>query len=237
MGSLAPRFEFISLLERGPLSYEEIWELQKNLLDQVADHKTAESVIFCEHTCVITKGRRTRNQNILSSNTPIYEIERGGDVTLHSPGQLVIYPIVKLKGDVFKGGLHQYLRFCEEIVIGVLKALNLDAGRFGPTGVWIKTAMGQTKKIASIGVAVRRWVTYHGISINISNDLTLFKNIRPCDFEPSVMTSLKELGIEISLKDFEELIRLEMLRILNVDSANEDLLNHESSKEQMSFRS
>jgi len=206
--------EFIDFLNAPQMDYESIWEFQKKRVDAIAGGAAKESVIFCEHERLITKGRRFNEGNILDTSLPTFEIERGGDVTYHGPGQLVIYPLVKLNGPIFKQGLHEYLRFCEQVIINVLKGFDLEADRFGPTGVWVKTDEGMVKKIASIGVAVRRWVTYHGMALNVSSDLSDFGKIRPCDFDSSVMTSLKELEIEISLQEVSNLIRAEILKNL-----------------------
>jgi lipoyl(octanoyl) transferase len=205
--------KIISLLGESS-DYSSIWNLQKKLVDEIAKGESPESLIFCEHERVLTAGRRTHDRNILDKSLPLHEIERGGDVTYHGPGQLVIYPLLKLNGDIFTKGLHEYLRFCEQLIINLLQKFELDAGRYGPTGVWVKTKSGETKKIASIGVAVRRWVTYHGIALNISPDLTDFQKIRPCDFEASVMTSLKELGIDLSLSEVEKLVTKELFKLL-----------------------
>ena len=106
--------------------------------------------------------------------------------------------------------MHEYLRFCESVVIEVLRGLGLKAGRFGPTGVWIEENSGTVKKIASLGVAVRRWVTFHGLALNVNNSLRDFDGIRPCNFESSVMTSLKEQGIFLSMQEAAELLKCEV---------------------------
>lgn len=201
-------FEILDFLEWGKPNYEKIWSFQKERVQRIVEGDAQEALIFCEHENVITSGRRSHEDNLVqASETPVFEIERGGDFTLHSPGQLVIYPIFKLQGRYFPKGLHSFLRFWEEVLIQVFQnQFSLDAGRFGPTGVWIKTTDGQTKKIASIGIAVRRWVTYHGISINVCNDLNLFKSIRPCNFDSSIMTSLSELGVDISVSDLVSIL-------------------------------
>jgi len=209
----------LSLLPFERPNYQRIWDLQKSLVQEIADGRHPESIIFCEHERVITCGRRAQASNILNASISQFKIERGGDVTMHNPGQLVIYPLIKLHGGVFRGGLLEYLRACEEVIIGVLKSYGLDAGRYGPTGVWIKRKTangiaGEVKKIASIGVAVRRWITYHGISLNISNDLSDFDSIRPCDFESSIMTSLAEEGIHKSLFEVESEIYSRFCNIL-----------------------
>ena len=193
--------ELLSLLNEGPKNYEEVWELQKRVVDEVSSDARPDTLIICEHAPVITMGRRAKKENILQSHIPVIDIERGGDVTLHSPGQLVIYPIVKLHGRFFSKGLSEFLRFCEQTIIDAFSSKDLDLGRYGPTGVWAKKPSGEIKKLASIGVAVRRWTTYHGIAINVSNDLRLFQSIRPCDFSSSIMTSLQLEGMNLSLDE------------------------------------
>jgi lipoyl(octanoyl) transferase len=215
---VSSRLENISFLSDLPTSYEQVWEFQKKRVDEIATGLKNECLIFCEHPLTITAGRRAQKENILDADIPIFDIERGGDVTLHSPGQLVIYPLLKLHGEIFSKGLSEYLRLCEEVVIQVLSGLGLQAGRFGPTGVWIKNEGGETKKIASLGVAVRRWITYHGISLNISNDLLAFQKIRPCNFDSSVMTSLAEQNVKISMAEMEDLLRAEFEEQLSANS-------------------
>lgn len=203
-------------------SYEEIWKFQQERVKDIVSGQAAESLIFCEHEAVITKGRRSQDSNIVDkTGLPVFDIERGGDVTLHSPGQLVIYLLIKLQGGEFLGGLSSFLRFCEQIIIDYLINKGLRAGRFGPTGVWIKDSGNQIKKIASLGIAVRRWVTYHGISLNISNDLSLFDKIRPCDFDASIMTSMKNESVKLSLKEVAE--ELESIFISRFGSQKSDL--------------
>ena len=198
--------EVISFLSETPTPYEQVWEFQKQRVDEIAAGKAKECLIFCEHPLTVTAGRRAVKENIIDPHVPLFEIERGGDVTLHSQGQLVIYPLIKLHGENFSGGLSEYLRYCEQVLITILQGFGLEAGRFGPTGVWIKDLQGRTKKIASIGIAVRKWITYHGIAINISNDLSEFQKIRPCNFDASVMTSLLEQGVRVSLGELAYLI-------------------------------
>lgn len=207
--------EVISFLDQ-PANYATIWKFQKSRLSQIASNIEKETLVFCEHERLLTLGRRSKAENILDQSIPVYSIERGGDVTLHAPGQLVVYPLLKLNSGRFPGGLHDYLRFLEEVTIGCLQFYEVEAGRFGPTGVWIRRASGEVKKIASIGIAVRRWVTYHGLSINVSNDLSDFKKLRPCDFDSSIMTSLHEEGIDISLKEFSERLKRHLVNALEM---------------------
>ncbi len=209
--------------------YQSIWDLQKKYVDEIYAGQRRETIIFCEHELLITCGRRAKSeQNILDRNIASYQIERGGDVTLHGPGQIVIYPLIKLNSIIFKRGLHEYLRFLEEVIIRVLADFHLDAGRFGPTGVWIRRQSGEIKKIASIGIAVRHWVTYHGIALNFSSSiLESFKKIRPCDFESAVMTSLEAEGIKLEIENLEIKIQREFEALLE----KQDLLTLTSSVE------
>ena len=119
-------------------------------------------------------------------DVPVLEVERGGEATYHGPGQLVAYPIMLLEeGD---RDLHKYLRRLEQVVINLLSSYGVEGRREeGKTGVWIGD-----KKVASIGVAVRRWVTWHGIALNVTTDLDAFKSFKPCGLEPNVMTRLAD---------------------------------------------
>jgi lipoate-protein ligase B len=141
-------------------------------------------------------GKSAKTENILSRTLPVYEIERGGDVTYHGYGQLVGYPILDLSS---RGkDIRTYLRNLEKILIETLARFGITAqGIQGRTGVWV----GE-KKIASIGVAVRSWITFHGFALNVSTDLSYFAKINPCGYHSSIMTSMKEqLGKEVSIAD------------------------------------
>jgi lipoyl(octanoyl) transferase len=142
---------------------------------------------------VFTLGRRRESkQNVLApGDVEVLEIERGGDVTYHGPGQLVAYPIVLLEdGD---RDLHAFLRNLEEAVIRVCARAGVVADREpGKTGVWTTTELGR-KKLCSMGIACRKWVTFHGLALNVTTDLSYFARINPCGFEASVMTSLDRL--------------------------------------------
>jgi lipoate-protein ligase B len=138
---------------------------------------------------VITVGRGAREVRNLREpgSTPVYEVERGGGVTYHGPGQLVGYPIFLL-GE-HERDLHRLLRDIEQALIDAVARFGVDAGRRpGLTGIWV----GE-RKLASIGVAVRRWVTWHGFALNVTTDLARFEAIRPCGLSPEVMTSMQAL--------------------------------------------
>jgi len=180
------------LVDLGRLGYRDAWQRQ---LDAVAARQRGEggdTLFLVEHPPVITLGRsRAARGNVLSpAGIEVVEIERGGDVTWHGPGQLVAYPVVLL-GDGERD-LHRFLRNLEEAIILTAAELGLTgAGReTGKTGVWI-----DGRKLASIGIACRRWVTFHGLALNVDPDLAEFRRINPCGFDASVMTSLAaELG-------------------------------------------
>ncbi len=176
-----------ALLDLGVREFGAVWALQKQLVAQRQADEIPDTLVLVEHPEVITLGRRQSSRaNVLSDEIPLFEIERGGDVTYHGPGQLVGYPIVKL--DEPERDLHLYLRNLEEALIRVCAEIGLaGARRDGLTGVWL----GE-RKVASIGIAVRRWVTLHGFALNVSTELARFSAINPCGLDAAVMTSLSE---------------------------------------------
>jgi lipoate-protein ligase B len=175
-------------------------------------NEIADTLVIVEHPDVITLGRRQQAQrNVLApGDIPIFEIERGGDVTYHGPGQLVGYPILALDGD--ERDLHAYLRNLETGLIDTCAALGLAARRNpGWTGAWIGA-----KKVASIGIAVRRWVTLHGFALNVATDLSRFAAINPCGLDAAVMTSLQaELGRPVTLDEIKPMLVRSMGSALN----------------------
>jgi lipoate-protein ligase B len=180
----------------GQVAYADAAELQRELVELRARDEIEDTVLFLEHAPVITRGRglqftgddKPRAMPLpekLPKGIDFRESERGGDLTYHGPGQLVVYPILKLKERDVAG----YIRKLERILIDELASLGLHgAAREGATGVWIGD-----RKVASIGIAVRKWVTWHGIAINVVNDLAPFHLISPCGFSPEVMTRLTDL--------------------------------------------
>lgn len=176
--------------------YEAVYQRMLALVEaRLADDTMPDIVMLGQHPPTLTCGRKTDPQHILipAGQLPLVWIERGGDVTWHGPGQLVIYPILKLKNR----DLHAYLRQLEQFIIELLAMWGVQAMRHiepekNTTGVWVATPSGP-KKIASIGVAVKRWVTYHGVAINISNDLAAYQAIYPCGFPAETMTRLVDV--------------------------------------------
>ncbi len=180
------------------MDYSSTRDLQKELVSKRLAEEIPDTLLLVEHPHVFTLGRGGQTQNVLHpGSVPVVEIERGGDVTYHGPGQLVAYPIRLLEeGD---RDLHRYLRNLESVVIRVLEAYGIEGVRNpGLTGVWVPVQGGSLKKIASAGVAVKKWVTYHGIALNVNTDLTYFTCINPCGItEPAVMTTMADFLPEV----------------------------------------
>ncbi|MEO6331240.1 MAG: lipoyl(octanoyl) transferase LipB [Gemmatimonadaceae bacterium] len=185
------------LANLGTMPYAEALELQRSVAASRISGKIPEDVLLLvEHPPVVTLGRSSKGGNLTASaellrqrGVELFEVERGGDVTFHGPGQLVGYPIIDLKRH--KQDLHWYLRTVEQALIDTLAVLGITAERnTGYTGVWTAG-----KKIASIGVHARDWVTWHGFALNVTTDLSYFDLIVPCGIQGVTMTSVKrELG-------------------------------------------
>lgn len=178
----------------GKTPYEEALELQRSLArDRISGALPEDVLLLVEHPPVVTLGRSTKARNLISSEeflasrgVELFEVERGGDVTFHGPGQLVGYPIFDLKQH--RLDLHWYLRQVEEALIRTLGSYSISAERNPPfTGVWTKG-----RKIASIGVHARDWVTWHGFALNVTTDLSYFDLIIPCGIEGVRMTSIAQ---------------------------------------------
>lgn len=165
-----------------------------------------------EHSHVLTTGRNGRKENILKRDLPIFEIERGGDVTYHGPGQLVVYPIISLTD--YSLGVKQYVEKLELVLVDVLAHFGIiSEGKLGEkTGVWVD----DLRKIASIGVATSHWTTYHGFALNVNTDLSYFEKINPCGFESSVMTSMsKELGRPVEMAQIKDRVVSSFSKVFN----------------------
>ena len=171
----------------GRRGYSEVHALQSELLDARIAGRIRDTLVLVEHDPVVTVGRGTGPSDVESLAIPVVEVERGGEATYHGPGQVVAYPILELPED--RRDLHRYLRDLEEVVLRVLAEFDISGRREeGATGVWVGD-----RKIASIGVAVRRWVTWHGLALNVHTDLTSFQGFQPCGLRPEVMTRLADL--------------------------------------------
>jgi lipoyl(octanoyl) transferase len=205
----------------GTLPYRDAWARQLAEVDRRKTGVGDDVLLTVEHPHVITLGRRRESAgNVLApGEVEVVEIERGGDVTYHGPGQLVAYPIVALVDG--ERDLHGFLRGMEEAVIATLAELGLDAGREpGKTGVWLDGRAGGRKKICSMGIACRRWVTFHGLALNVSTDLSYFHRINPCGFQAEVMTSIvEELGVGVAMDDVRATLARQLGRALGRTAA------------------
>jgi len=203
-------------IDLGRREYRQVWTLQQELVAQRQRGEIEDTLVLVEHPDVITLGRRlSAPANVVApGDIPVVEIERGGDVTYHGPGQLVGYPILALDGD--ERDLHAYLRNLEEALIGVCADVGLAGGRkAGWTGVWI----GE-RKVASLGIAVRKWVTMHGFALNVATDLARFAAINPCGLDAAVMTSLaRECGRALTLDEVKPLAVARLSSVLGRDFA------------------
>ena len=192
----------------GRLPYAEALELQRSIArDRISGAISQDVLLLMEHPPVVTLGRSSKEKHLVASpeflqthGVELFEVERGGDVTFHGPGQLVGYPIIDLKRH--RQDLHWYLRKIEEALINTLADYDIRAERnTAYTGVWTRD-----RKIASIGVHARDWVTWHGFALNVTTDLSFFDLIVPCGITGVVMTSIsRELGSEeVSAQDVLE---------------------------------
>jgi lipoyl(octanoyl) transferase len=192
----------------GRMPYAEALELQRQIArDRISGAIPQDILLLMEHPPVVTLGRASKEKNLIASpeflqskGVELFEVERGGDVTFHGPGQLVGYPIIDLKRH--REDLHWYLRKIEEALINTLADFAIPGERnTAYTGVWTRG-----RKIASIGVHAREWVTWHGFALNVTTDLSYFDLIVPCGINGVVMTSIaRELGLEqVSIQDVRD---------------------------------
>tara|TARA_Y100000816_G_scaffold54648_1_gene35342 strand:- start:4870 stop:5580 length:711 start_codon:yes stop_codon:yes gene_type:complete len=206
----------------GLINYEESWKKQESIFNKIIDTKiknrnlqkeikTDNYILSCSHPHVYTLGKSGDEKNLLidkniieKKNLEFFKINRGGDITYHGPGQIVIYPILDLEN--FFTDIHKYLRSLEEAVILTLKEYNIESGRIkNYTGVWIDIESDTPRKICALGVKTSRWVTMHGLALNVNTDLNFFKNIIPCGINDKEVTSIsKEVGQVIKIKDVEK---------------------------------
>lgn len=211
----------VHVRDLGLIDYKEAWDYQEHLFKQIidikienrkntADVQTPNYVLFCEHPHVYTLGKSGNESNLLLNEEMLktheaayYKINRGGDITYHGPGQLVVYPILDL--DNFFTDIHKYMRFLEETVIQTLAHYGVKGERFeGMTGVWLEPETPRARKICALGVKSSRWVTMHGIGFNVNSDLSYFKHIIPCGIDDKAVTSLeKEIGEKVDIEEIK----------------------------------
>ena len=180
----------IFVKDLGIRSYQEVWDLQKDFQKKRIEKRLDDTLILVEHEPVYTLGKNANKNHLLQSrdrSINVFDIERGGDITFHGPGQLVGYPIIDLS--FYRRSVSWYMRRLEQLTIDVLKDFGISASRIkGLTGVWV----GE-EKIAAQGVRISRWVTMHGFSLNVNPDLSFYDGIIPCGIFDHGITSMEEL--------------------------------------------
>ena len=205
------------VVDLGTEPFRETWARQLALVEQRQSDAAPDTLLLVEHPHVFTLGRRREAEaNVLMpGDVEVIGIERGGDVTYHGPGQIVAYPIVFLQDG--ERDLHRYLRNLEEAVIATCARFGLVADREpGKTGVWLTTPAGMRRKLCSMGIACRKWVTFHGLALNVTADLAYFRRINPCGFEASVMTSMAEqLDAPVDIAEVRGVLADELGRMLD----------------------
>ena len=207
------------LLELGRLDYQEAWSLQQKLVSARIDKKIdRDMILFLEHPSVFTLGRRGGMDNLLvseaflkDSGIPVVQVERGGVITYHGPGQIVVYPIINLHAR--RLGVKEFVSAMEEAMLQTAGNWNIPAGR-NPinSGIWVGR-----HKMGSIGIALRKGVSYHGLALNVNLDLTPFSWIQPCGLQGVSMTSMKkELNRELPLKEIRDSLKNQLETALGI---------------------
>jgi lipoyl(octanoyl) transferase len=220
----------------GLIDYKEAWDKQEETLAATVKLKTTlrenpddtiatpNYLIFCQHPHVYTLGKSGHIENLLLDDVGLkeqhasyYPINRGGDITYHGPGQLVCYPILDL--DNFFTDIHLYLRTLEDTVILTLADYGLKGERYsGFTGVWFDADNAKARKICAMGVRCSRWVTMHGLALNVNTDLNYFNNIVPCGIDDKAVTTLqKELGREVDIREVQQKLQHHIARLFEME--------------------
>ena len=228
----------VTFQDLGLIDYQEAWDYQEKLFAETIIVKTqnrnlpAEEqiltpnyLLFCQHPHVYTLGKSGKQDHLLLNEDDLiekdaryYRINRGGDITYHGPGQLVGYPILDL--DNFFTDIHLYMRMLEESVILTLKDYGIDGGRItGLTGVWIDhLEQKNPRKICAFGVKSSRWVTMHGLALNVNTDLTYFGNIVPCGIQDKAVTSMAaETGYDINMNEVSDKLKNYLARLFEME--------------------
>lgn len=229
----------VHIKDLGTISYQEAWDLQEALMKEGLDVKSkrfskdfnpdddkqiAHHLLFCQHPHVYTLGKSGFMENLLVNNTQLQDLgatffktNRGGDITYHGPGQMVVYPVLDL--EQFFTDLGRYMRSLEEAVIQTIAEFGITGGRLeGATGVWLDAGdSGKARKICAMGVKCSRWLTIHGIALNVNTDLSYFGHIVPCGISDKGVTSMQqELGQAVDEEAVKKVFREKFANVFNV---------------------
>ena len=188
----------------GLVDYLHTWELQRSIQEKVIADEVPNTLLMLEHNSVYTAGRRTEDQDKPFDGTPVIATDRGGKITWHGPGQLIGYPIVKLKN---RNDVVGFVREIENSLISALLEIGIKSERYCErSGVWLRDGKGD-RKIAAIGIRVAKGVTMHGFSLNVNPDLSFFNRINPCGFTDSGVTSISnELGKKVTISEVSPIV-------------------------------
>ena len=213
----SPKESVIALNRHGLIDYEKAWQVQRTIHGEVAEGSRPNTLLLLEHPSVYTAGRRTLDSEKPQDGTPVIDVDRGGKITWHGPGQLVGYPIVKLSQP------HELVGFVREIERGLIHVcadLGISATCVtGRSGVWVQDAQGD-RKIAAIGIRVSKGVTMHGFALNICPDLNAFDKIIPCGIADADVTSIsRELGTNVTVEEVSPLVERHIFESLRKVSA------------------
>jgi lipoyl(octanoyl) transferase len=190
----------VQIIRAGEVPYNEAWQMQRNLHAARVDDAGPDSVLLLEHPSVYTAGKRTEPQDRPFDGTPVIDVDRGGKITWHGPGQLVGYPILKLSDPI---DVVAYVRSLERMMVAISAEFGVTAVQIeGRSGIWMPQGDGPDRKLGAIGIRVAQGVTLHGFSLNANPDLAQFENIIACGIPDIVTTSLtREAGREITVAD------------------------------------
>jgi lipoyl(octanoyl) transferase len=222
----------VAFIDLGMMNYKEAWQKQSLLMETLKKEKSEGKdglnyLLFVEHPHVYTLGRNGNRENMLmdtvqlmEKNIEFIEVDRGGDITYHGPGQLVAYPVFCLND--FKTGVKEYVRRLEEIVIRTIAEYGIHGERLEKaTGVWIDAGTSGARKICAIGVRCSQSVTMHGFALNVNTDLNCFNYINPCGFVDKGVTSMaKETGKTINICEIKNLVIQQFENIFDMEIAN-----------------
>ncbi len=206
----------------GPIDYQTAWDLQRELFDRRLKNEIPDTLLLCQHSHTYTVGKNgtdnmskhllLNQEQLRLHGIEVFEIDRGGDITYHGPGQVVGYPILDLNAHY--RDVHRYLRDLEEAVIQTVKRWGIDGKRIdGVTGVWVDTPRG-SEKLCAIGVKVTRWITMHGFALNVNTNLDYFNHIIPCGISDKGVTSMAVLtGAPVDFDDVQDEIEIAFGRV------------------------
>lgn len=220
------------------IAYQKAWNLQEKLLKEAVEKKLRHGkpvtnyILFCQHPHVYTLGKHGDSTHLLLNEQELkekeieyYHTNRGGDITYHGPGQIIVYPILDL--ELFGRNIRQYLRNLEEVVIQTLAEYGIKGERIqGATGVWLEADTPRARKICAMGIRCSHWVTIHGIALNVNTDLAYFDNIIPCGISDKGVAGMKqELGKKVDEQGVENIFQKKFEQVFEaqIKSVNEPL--------------